>query len=87
MRISQAFSTPNYRFSRGVQLKKEGESLPQLEEGLAQARFEREKYVALEEQFKTYKDKLIEKTEKRKEEERKLKVMRSGCFLSIQQKM
>lgn len=36
--------------------------------------------MALEEQFKTYKDKLIEKTEKRKEEERKLKVIRSGSF-------
>lgn len=64
-----------------MQLKKEGESLPRLEEGLAQARSEKEKYVALEEQFKTYKDKLIEKTEKRKEEERKLKVIRSGSFL------
>lgn len=58
----------------GKQLEEQGNSLPKLEEGLKLALSDRDKYLSLLEQLKTYKQNLQEKIEKKIEEDRMLKV-------------
>lgn len=57
------------------QLEEQGNSLPKLEEGLKLALSDRDKYISLLEQLKTYKQNLHEKIEKKLEEDRMLKVI------------
>lgn len=65
----------------GKQLEEQGNSLPKLEEGLKLALSDRDKYISLLEQLKTYKQNLQEKIEKKIEEDRLLKVFLDTCTL------
>lgn len=59
--------------------------MPKLEEGLKLALSDRDKYISLLEQLKTYKQNLHEKIEKKLEEDRMLKVILDISYMGCDQ--